>query len=70
MEVLDLESAALQQVLGLESKQLAPREGMNEPLLATIRVRHIVDELDLLDLSESVVAHNFVTPHHPSPVRR
>ena len=67
VELLDFESAAGRQVFHLEPKQMPHREGVNRPLFATIRVGHVVDELDLIHLIESIVRDDLQSPEHARP---
>ena len=57
-------------MLDLKAKQISHRKGVNQALLATIKMRDVVDELNLIYLPESVVSDNSVPAHYAPTVRQ
>ena len=45
VDVLDRKTASGQQMLRLEAEEIAEAVMMDEPFLASMRMRHVVDEL-------------------------
>ena len=70
VQVLDLEAGAREQVLDLESKQVPHAERMDQPLRPSIGMYDVVDQLNVVDLSESIGCNDLEAPCHAPSVRR
>src|SRR5258708_35477401 len=62
------EAGPRQQVLGLETKDAAHLEGMDEALLTAVGVGDVVDELAGIDRLDQVAVEHSVPPEDGSPI--
>ena len=70
VELLDVEAAPNEKMLGLKAKQISHRKGVDQTLLTTVWVRDVVDEFNVIHWIESVVSDGSVSPHNAPTIRR
>src|SRR5882672_7174860 len=67
--MLDCESRADQQVLQLESKEVPQSKRVDQALFTSVRVRHVIHQLEVADLSEPIVPDRLVAANDAPAVR-
>src|SRR5439155_22306594 len=68
--MIDREACAHQEVLGRESENTPHLEAVDEPLLAAVGMRHVIDKLTGVDLLDQVALEEPVPPDDGAPVRQ